>query len=131
MTVGNKTYMGNAMPIYGEAEIVQETLATDILTITGATSQSGDFLVCRNSSGTEKFSIASTGATTFAAGITATTGNVVATAGHLVGKDNSTTAPTTATLPAGGLAVYIVGGTARLCFRQNTTVFYINRTGNL
>lgn len=131
MTVGTKTYLGIAVPLFGESEIVQQTAATDLLTLTGAGSQSGDFLVARNSSGTEKFSLTSTGSATFAAGITATTGNITATAGCLVGKDNSTTAPTTATLAAGGLWVYIAGGTARLAFRQNTTVYYINRTGNL
>lgn len=55
MAEGNKTYKGLAVPLNGESEIKQTTAAADILTLTGATSQAGDFLVAQNSSGTEKF----------------------------------------------------------------------------
>ena len=49
------TYMGLAVPLFGESQIEQQTLGNDILTLTGAASQTGDFLVCENSAGTEKF----------------------------------------------------------------------------
>jgi hypothetical protein len=55
MAEGTKTYNGLAVPLFGESEIQQQTLATDILTLTGASSQTGDFIVCQNSSGTENF----------------------------------------------------------------------------
>lgn len=55
MATGTKTFMGKAVPLTGESNIVAETAANDILTITGAGSHTGDFLVCENSSGTELF----------------------------------------------------------------------------
>lgn len=61
MTAGNKTFLGLAVPLYGEATIEQETAATDILTIEGASAQTGDYLVCKDSSGNEGFVISSTG----------------------------------------------------------------------
>ena len=52
------TYMGLAVPLFGESQITQQTDASDILTITGySAAQSGDFFVCENSAGTEKFVI--------------------------------------------------------------------------
>jgi len=71
MAEGTKTYMGLAVPIYGESEIQQQVAATDILSITGATSQSGDFIVCQDGSGNEKFVVSSSGLITSAVGITA------------------------------------------------------------
>ena len=53
MAEGNKTFEGLAVPLFGESEIVAENAGTDILTITGAGSHTGDFLVCQDSSGTE------------------------------------------------------------------------------
>lgn len=61
MTVGTRTFEGLAVPLSGECEIVQETAATDIITLTGAASQTGDFLVLRNSSGTEMLYINASG----------------------------------------------------------------------
>jgi hypothetical protein len=55
MAEGNETYDGLAVPLFGESEITQQTVATDILTLTGGTSQTGDFLVLQNSTGAEKF----------------------------------------------------------------------------
>lgn len=57
MATGNSTFLGLAVPLFGESEIKQQTAATDILTITGATSQSGDFITCQNVSGTDKFAV--------------------------------------------------------------------------
>ena len=62
MTAGDKTYGGLGVPLNGEFEIKQTTLGTDIMTISGATSQTGDFIVCRDVDGTEKFVIDKAGA---------------------------------------------------------------------
>jgi len=61
MTAGDKTYGGLGVPLSGEFEIKQVTLGTDIMTITGATSQSGDFIVCRDVDGAEKFVVNAAG----------------------------------------------------------------------
>lgn len=53
MATGTNTFESLAVPLLGESEIEQQTAATDILTITGAGSQTGDFVVLRNSSETE------------------------------------------------------------------------------
>lgn len=73
MATGALTYAGLAVPLLGESNIIQQTAATDILTITGASAQSGKSLVIRNSSQTELFSVDSTGLITSAVGIAATT----------------------------------------------------------
>jgi hypothetical protein len=57
MADGTRTYEGRALPLKGEGVIQQETAATDILTIEGAASQTGDFLVCRTSALAEEFSV--------------------------------------------------------------------------
>jgi hypothetical protein len=61
MPEGIHTYNGLGVPLFGEAEIKQQTAATDILTLTGATSMSGDFIVLQNSTGGEIFVIGSAG----------------------------------------------------------------------
>jgi len=71
MAEGNKTYDGLAVPLFGESEIKQQTAATDILTLTGATSQAGDFLVCQTATGTENLVISSSGLITSVVGISA------------------------------------------------------------
>lgn len=53
MAEGSITYEGLAVPLYGESEIQQQTAATDILTLTGASSITGDYLVMQDSSGNE------------------------------------------------------------------------------
>lgn len=81
MTEGTKTFMGLGVPLLGESEIIQQTAATDILTVTGAGSQSGDFIVCQISDGTEKFVVDVSGNITAAGtlsvtGATSLTGNL-------------------------------------------------------
>jgi len=76
MTKGNSTYEGLALPTHGESEITQTTAATDIFTITGATSQSGDFIVCVNSTGGENIVLSSSGKITSVVGIAATTADL-------------------------------------------------------
>ena len=53
MAEGNETWEGGAVPLFGESEIQAQTAANDILTLTGAASHTGDFLVMQNSTGTE------------------------------------------------------------------------------
>ena len=53
MAEGTSTFKGLAVPLSGESEIKQITAATDMLTLTGATSMSGDFLVMQDVDGTE------------------------------------------------------------------------------
>ena len=69
MATGSDTFEGLAVPLHGDSQITQRTAATDILTIQGAASQTGDFLVGRNSSETEKFSITSDGEGKFEGGL--------------------------------------------------------------
>lgn len=85
MTVGNRSYEGMSVPLKGESQIVQETLGNDILVIEGAASQSGDFLVCRDSSETEKVYVTKDGNAvmrnlTVAGSITGTFAGAAATA---------------------------------------------------
>ena len=94
MVVGDKTFKGLAVPLFGESEITQLTLGTDILTITGVGSQSGDFLVCRNSALTEKFVVDVSGNTTVA-GTLAVGGHLTVTGSYIKGPTALTTAPTT------------------------------------
>ena len=70
MAEGTKTYMGLSVPLFGESEIQQQTAATDVLTLTGAASMTGDFLVLQNSTGAELFVISSSGLVTMGAGMT-------------------------------------------------------------
>lgn len=53
MAEGICTYNGIAVPLCGESEIKQQTIAYDILTLTSAASNTSDFLVFQDSSGTE------------------------------------------------------------------------------
>lgn len=69
MTVGSTQYKGMAVPLRGECDITQITAATDFITLTGAASISGDFLVCRGSTGTEYAYITSAGKAHFAGGL--------------------------------------------------------------
>jgi hypothetical protein len=73
MTEGTKTYEGLAVPLYGESEIKQQALATDLLTLTGAASMSGDFMVIQNSTGAELIVVGCNGTVDFAIGSTTST----------------------------------------------------------
>jgi len=55
MAEGSDTFKGLAVPLNGNFEITGQVAATDIMTITGAASQSGDFIVCQTQNGTERF----------------------------------------------------------------------------
>ena len=62
MTTGNSAWNGLGMGLNGEYEMTQQALATDLFTLTGASSMSGDFFVCRSSTPTELMWINSKGA---------------------------------------------------------------------
>ena len=62
MTVGDRTFKGLAVPLSGEFELTQTTIGTDLMTMTGKSGMTGDFLVLRNSSLTELLAIDANGA---------------------------------------------------------------------
>jgi len=90
MAEGSKGYKGLAVPLYGESEIVQQTAATDILTLTAVTGASGDFLVAQTAGGGEVFVVGAAGELTVAGAVDITANRL--TFGAAVG---TTTAPTT------------------------------------
>jgi len=61
MATGTDTYKGLAVPLFGDFEIKQRTAATDILTLTGASGQTGDFIVAQIAAGTEVFVVEDSG----------------------------------------------------------------------
>ena len=61
MAEGNSTYEGLAIPLFGEYEQVQQTIGTDMVTLTGKASMTGDFLVCQTSAGAEVFVVGVSG----------------------------------------------------------------------
>ena len=62
MTTGNSAWNGLGMGLNGEYEMTQQVAATDVFTITGASSISGDFFVCRDSTPTDLMWVNSKGA---------------------------------------------------------------------
>ena len=62
MAAGTDSWAGQAVPLTGNSEIISNDATTDVLTITGASAQTGDFIVCRSSAGVEAFVVNSTGA---------------------------------------------------------------------
>jgi hypothetical protein len=89
MAEGSDTYKGLAVPLNGNFEITGQVAATDIMTITGAASQTGDFIVAQTQNGTERF-------------VVEDGGRVVIGAEYLNFGTVPTTAPTTG-LSAGDL----------------------------
>ena len=61
MAEGTRTYEGLAAPLFGEYEQKQTTIGTDMVTLTGKSSMSGDFLVCQTSAGVETFVVGVSG----------------------------------------------------------------------
>jgi hypothetical protein len=110
MATGTKGFKGLAVPLNGESQIQQITAADDILTITGASGQAGDFLVCENSSGTEKFYVDASGNIVTTGNISAT-GTLTVTGNRIKLGSALTTAPTTG-LTKGDMFVIFGGTTA-------------------
>lgn len=63
MTTGTSTWNGLGMGLFGEYQLTQQALATDILTITAASGITGDFFICETSAGSELFQIQADGRT--------------------------------------------------------------------
>ena len=61
MATGKDSYKGLAVPLFGDFEIKQRTAATDIVTIAGASGQSGDFIVAQVDGDTEVFVVEDSG----------------------------------------------------------------------
>ena len=104
MTDGKSTYMGLAVPLFGECVITQTTGATDIMVLEGGDGQSGDFFVARTSTATERFVIQDGG-------------NVVITQGAAADIGLSITRYSTPTTYAE--AIYTNGGTLKYAISKN------------
>jgi uncharacterized Zn-binding protein involved in type VI secretion len=129
MAEGTDTYKGLAVPLFGDFEIKQRTAATDVMTITGAASQTGDYIVCQNSSGTEEFIVAASGNVTVA-GTLAVTGVATFTAKPVLGAAVPTTKPTTG-MTAGELFVYDAANVRQIAVAQNDgTTWYVAMSNN-
>ena len=118
MPEGINTFEGLAVPLYGESEIQAQTAANDILTLTGAASQAGDFIVCQHSTATtEKVVIAYDGTITNL-GSLATTGAITGASLDVTGQVETlslaVTSIATADIPLGqaGITTYHVSGLA-------------------
>ena len=61
MTAGTDDYRGLGVPLLGDFEIKQRTAATDMMTLTGASGQTGDFIVAQLAAGTEVFVVEDSG----------------------------------------------------------------------
>ena len=106
MAEGTSTFMGLAPALLGESEIKQQTAANDIVTITGAASQTGDYIVAQNSTGTEHFVVSSSGLVTATgvslSGVAAFTGAVT-----MAGVSSTTSAGLTVSVTStGAIAEY-------------------------
>ena len=120
MTQGTSSAGGIAVPLKGQSTITQYLIdiAIDILTIKGASGQSGKFLNLVNSSDTSKFSIDASGNVVAAGNIT--------TAGYLVVKNYGTDTPGTDDLAVDG--AFAIGATNKLCWRSGSTIFSVAGT---
>jgi len=121
MAEGTKSYDGLAVPLFGESEIQQQTAATDILTLTGAASQAGDFLVCQNSTGGENLVVSSSGLISSVAGMTTTLSSSGSPAGFTV------LLTSTGAVAAGAIADNAFLVTASSKSNANAAYAYLNR----
>ena len=133
MAAGDKTYTGLGVPLWGESTITQTTLGTDILTIEGMASQTGDFFICRDSGQTEKFIVTKDGNVTAAGTVTATgaltaSGGITMAAGQYIGFTMPTSAPTTA-ITKGDIFSMETSTYVQLAIGQTAnTLRYVNTT---
>lgn len=61
MAAGTDTYMGLAVPLYGDFTLTGRTAATDTVTIVQPATPTGNTLVVKNSSGTQLYAISKNG----------------------------------------------------------------------
>jgi len=136
MTVGDRTFKGLAVPLSGEFELKQETLGTDFMTMTGVTSQTADFIVCRNSSLTEKFVVDKDGVVTAAGGYGAIVGTGATLSGDVIisgaNAVNFSSVPTTAAttgITKGDIFVMETSTFVQLAIGQTANALrYVNTT---
>lgn len=102
MAEGSDTYKGLAVPLFGDFEIKQRTAATDIVSISGASGQTGDFIVAQDSSGNEKF-------------VVEDSGRIHAADWPVFDGTVATTAPTTG-LTTGQLFIYTAANVYQIAF---------------
>lgn len=112
MAEGNKTYEGLAAPLFGEYEQTQQTAATDMVTLTGAASQTGDFVVCQTSAGTENFVVSSSGLVTTVTGVTV--GTKLTVSGSVTGTQQTLTVSATTMVAGLNVVVSSTGALAAL-----------------
>lgn len=146
MATGTDTYMGMAVPLFGDFNIQGRTAANDIVTITQPASATGSPFVIKNSSGTTIFSINASGdiagalqtssTMTTAKGLTITTGDLTATAGdvqitkgyYLRFTSWPTTAPTTG-VTLGDVCLMCTSTNVQLAIASAANTFrYLNTT---
>ena len=119
MTAGKDAFKGLAVPLFGDFEIKQKTAATDIVTLTGASGQTGDFIVAQIDGGTEVFSVEDSG-------------RVVTADWPVFNGAVATTKPTTAPLRAEG-EIFFFWTTSVLQFgigNATSTPWYATMTNN-
>jgi len=108
MPAGTDTYKGLAVPLYGHSNMEGVTAATDILTIDGPASMSGDYIVFRDSANAELSYFSSLGSLTYpgaigASGVILGKGTVGQTAFARLRLPILSTAPASAGLTKGDI----------------------------
>ena len=140
MAEGKDTYLGLAVPLQGNFEITGESTTLDIMTLTGAASGTGDFIVCQSQNGTEvfvveddgKMTVGGEGITVTSGGLTVTAGDLTVSAGdvhigdgyYLIYSSNAVTTVPTTGLTRGDLMVYQAANvwTVGYCTANHTVV---------
>ena len=137
MTEGKDAYKGLAVPLFGDCEIKARTIGTDILTLTGKTSQAGDFLVCRTGTGasSEEFSVDVSGNVTAgsigATGGTTLTGVATYTSKPIYGAAAILTTEPAAGMTTGGIYVWDTDNLRTIGIASNaTSIWLIDMTDN-
>ncbi len=106
MAAGSDSWDGLGVPLNGDFELKNRTDGTDQMTLTAASGDTGDFIVCRNNAETELFVISASGVVDLQ-GVTMTTGQIDLSGGGelILQLEQFTTAPTTG-LTTGQLFLY-------------------------
>ena len=111
MAEGNSTYEGLAAPLYGEYEQTQTTVGNDMVTLTGKSSMTGDFLVCQTSAGAEVFVVDVDGALTVASSLSGTQQSLTVSATTMIAGLNVVVSSTGALNALGTAEVAVTGVT--------------------